>query len=35
MPEVGFDCFGKLMVERAKGRMESIAGGEGPIAWCG
>jgi hypothetical protein len=35
MPEVGFDYFGKLAVERAKDRMENIFGGEEPIAWCG
>jgi hypothetical protein len=29
------DWFGKLMVQKAKDRMESIAGGEGSIAWCG
>jgi hypothetical protein len=32
--EVGFGCFGRLVVEREKGKMESIGGGE-PIAWCG
>jgi hypothetical protein len=35
MPEVGFDCFGKLTVEEANDRMKNIAGGEEPIAWCG
>jgi hypothetical protein len=35
MLEVGFGYFGKLVVERAKGRMENIAGTEGSIAWCG
>jgi hypothetical protein len=28
-------CFGKLAVEEAKDKMENIAGGEEPIAWCG
>jgi hypothetical protein len=33
--ELGLGCFGRLAMERAKGRMESI-GGEGElIAWCG
>jgi hypothetical protein len=31
--ELGY--FGSLVVERAKGRMENIVGGEEPIAWCG
>jgi hypothetical protein len=35
MSEVGFVYFGKIVVERVKDRMENIAGGEGPIAWCG
>jgi hypothetical protein len=35
MPEVGFVYFGKIVMERVKDRMENIAGGEGPIAWCG
>jgi hypothetical protein len=35
IPKVGFSCFGKLELERAKDRMEIIAGSEGPIAWCG
>jgi hypothetical protein len=26
-PKLGLGCFGKLMVEIAKGRMESIGGG--------
>jgi hypothetical protein len=31
MLEVGLRCFGKLVVERAKDRMENIIGSEGPI----
>jgi hypothetical protein len=34
-PKVGLGCFGMLVVDRVKGRMENIAGGEGPTAWCG
>jgi hypothetical protein len=34
MPEVGLGYFDKLVVERVKERIESIAGSEGPIAWC-
>jgi hypothetical protein len=34
MPEVGFDCFDKLVVKKVNDRMENIAGGEEPIAWC-
>jgi hypothetical protein len=33
-PELRLGCFGKLAVERAKGNIESIGGGE-PIAWYG
>jgi hypothetical protein len=32
MPEVDLGYFGKLVVERAKDKMENIAGSEGPIA---
>jgi hypothetical protein len=35
MLEVEFGCFGKLVVEKVKDRMENIVGGERPIAWCG
>jgi hypothetical protein len=35
MPEVVADWFGRLVVKKAKDRMESITGGEGFIAWCG
>jgi hypothetical protein len=35
MSEVVPDWFGRLVVKKAKDRMESIAGGEGSIAWCG
>jgi hypothetical protein len=35
MSEVGLGFFGMLVVEKAKDMMENIAGGEGPIAWCG
>jgi hypothetical protein len=34
IPEVGFGCSGRVAVEEANDRMKSIAGGEGPIAWC-
>jgi hypothetical protein len=34
MPEVGFGCFRRLVVE-AKDRMENIAGDAESIAWCG
>jgi hypothetical protein len=33
--ELGLDCFGRLAVKKAKGRMDSIVGGGEPIAWCG
>jgi hypothetical protein len=35
MPEVLPDWFGRLLVKKAKDGMESIASGEGSIAWCG
>jgi hypothetical protein len=35
MPVVGLGYFGKLVVERAKDRIENIAGSEGAVAWCG
>ncbi len=35
MSKVSFGCFGKLVVERAKDRIENIAGSEGAVAWCG
>jgi hypothetical protein len=35
MSEVLPDWFGGLVVKKAKDRMESIAGGEGSMAWCG
>jgi hypothetical protein len=35
MPEVVFDWFGRLVVKNMKDGMESIAGDEGSIAWCG
>jgi hypothetical protein len=31
---VGHGYFGKLVVERAKDRMERFAGSEEPIVWC-
>jgi hypothetical protein len=34
IPEVGFDCFDKLVVEKVNDRMGNIVGGEEPIAWC-
>jgi hypothetical protein len=30
-PELGLGCFGRLVVERAKDRMESIGGGGSPF----
>jgi hypothetical protein len=33
--EVGFGCFGKLVIEEAKDRMENIVDGAEPIVWCG
>jgi hypothetical protein len=27
-PELGLGCFGRIVVETTKGRMESISGGE-------
>jgi hypothetical protein len=33
-PELGLGYFGRLAVERAKGKMENIIGGWEPIAWC-
>jgi hypothetical protein len=35
MPEVGFGCSSRVVVEEANDRMENIAGGEEPITWCG
>jgi hypothetical protein len=35
MPEVELDLFGKLVVEKAKDKMESIADDGSSIAWCG
>jgi hypothetical protein len=35
MSEVGFGCFGKLVVEEANDRIRNFAGGEEPIAGCG
>jgi hypothetical protein len=35
MQEVGFGCFDKPVVEKAKDRMGNIAGGGKPIARCG
>jgi hypothetical protein len=35
MSEMVLDLFGRLVVKRAKDRMESIVGGESSIAWCG
>jgi hypothetical protein len=34
MPDVVLHWFGRLVVKKAKDTMESIAGGEGSIAWC-
>jgi hypothetical protein len=34
MLEVGFDCYDRIVVENAKGRMGNIAGGEELIVWC-
>jgi hypothetical protein len=35
MMEVGLGCSDSVVVEKAKDRMENIAGGEEQIAWCG
>jgi hypothetical protein len=35
MLEVELECSDSVMVEKEKDRMENIAGGEEPIAWCG
>jgi hypothetical protein len=35
MPEHGLGCFGRHAVEKAKGKMGSIGGGEEPTAWYG
>jgi hypothetical protein len=35
MPEVVPDWFGMLVVKKMKDVMESIAGDEGSITWCG
>jgi hypothetical protein len=35
MTEVVPDWFGRPVVKKVKDRMESIAGGESSIAWCG
>jgi hypothetical protein len=34
MPDMVLHWFGRLVVKKAKDTMESIAGGEGSIAWC-
>jgi hypothetical protein len=34
MSEVVLDWFGRIVVKKVKDKMVSIAGGEGPIAWC-
>jgi hypothetical protein len=33
--ELGLGCFGRLAAKKMKGMMESIGGGEEPIAWYG
>jgi hypothetical protein len=33
--ELGFNCFGGLVVEKARGMLESIDDEAGPIALCG
>jgi hypothetical protein len=33
-PELELGYFGRLLVGRAKGRIENIVGGGEPIAWC-
>jgi hypothetical protein len=30
-PELGLGCFGRIVVETTKGRMESISGGESTV----
>jgi hypothetical protein len=35
MLDVVVDWFGRLVMKKAMDRMESIASGEGSIAWCG
>jgi hypothetical protein len=32
---LGLDCFGRLALVNVNGKMENIAGGREPIAWCG
>jgi hypothetical protein len=32
--EFDLDCFGGLVVERARGRTQNIDGEVEPIAWC-
>jgi hypothetical protein len=34
MPKVGFDCFDKLVMEKAKDKMVNIVGSKEPIARC-
>jgi hypothetical protein len=34
-PELWLGYFGRLVVERAKDKMENIPGGGEPIAWYG
>jgi hypothetical protein len=34
MPEVGFGCYDRLVMENAKGRMGNITGGGKPTTWC-
>jgi hypothetical protein len=34
-PRVRLGCFGRLFVEKAKGKIESIGGGGEAIAWYG
>jgi hypothetical protein len=34
-PEVALHCFGSIIAEKVKGKMESISGDEEPTAWYG
>jgi hypothetical protein len=35
MPKVELECSDSVVVEKVKDKMENLAGGEEPIAWCG
>jgi hypothetical protein len=32
--QVALACFGRIVAEKPKGKMDSIGGDEDPTAWC-